>query len=87
MTDRRWTVQAWRFVPEGGSRAVGRPRKRWVDELNDFAECRREPLERKRLKFMLRHVGESTNTGDIRYDSMTWRSWWKQHEETFAIAA
>ena len=79
-------MQVWRFAPEGGSRAVGHPKKRWVDELTDFAERCQGPLERKRLKFVLRHVGESTNTGDARYDAKMWRKWWKQQEDAFVSA-
>ena len=78
-------MRVWLFVPEG-SRTVGHPKKRWVDELSDFAERCQGARKRKRLKFMLRHIGESTKGGEDKYDTQTWRAWWKKCEEAFVSA-
>ena len=75
--DGRWTVRVLGWEPREGSRAVGRPRKRWIDDLNEYASRSR------RLKFILRHCGESVVEQDGKFCTNLWRKLWKKHEDQF----
>ena len=75
MTDERWTVKAMRWVPSGGSRRVGRPSKRWDEDLWQFCSIHEDS---RRLVYMLDHAGE------VREQSkQKWQKVWKKHESEF----
>ena len=82
MTDNRWTVRALCWSPPG-TRAVGRPRKRWTDDIEDFMYSKASGLDEKRLRFMWRHCGESKPGTDGKYCTNRWREWWAKLEDEF----
>ena len=85
--DQRWTGRASIWQPAAGSRAVGHPKKRWEDDLITFADGCEDRIGGKRIRFMWRHCGESTSCNTGKYNTNTWRRWWKDREEDFVAVA
>ena len=83
--DDRWAVKALRWTPTHGSRAVGHPKKRWIDDLFLYADRCDVDLDRKRLHYIIRHCGEATD-GHGKRSVHLWRTWWKSHEDEFVKA-
>ena len=82
-TDHRWTTRVWNWIPSGGLRDSGHPKKRWVDDLKAHADSCVDPLERKRLHFMMRHCGQAVENGRGKFSVRRWREWWSSSEAAF----
>ena len=77
LVDDRWTVRAFQWEPSLGSRRVGRPAKRWVDEIWTFIAVHEDS---RRLQYMLRHAGEVKEASRSK-----WQKIWKRCEDEFAL--
>ena len=84
MQDGRWTVQLLNWVPDEGSRRVGRPNKRWVDELEDYIRLGvKDVAQQRRLGYILSHAGGSNDELGHRKCRSKWREVWKKSEDDF----
>ena len=85
-SDGRWSVSILRWTPAEGARRVGRPTKRWIDELHDFINCRVEDAQQaRRLRYILGHAGESVD-GRGHKSREKWRSMWAESEVDFVAS-
>ena len=76
MTDARWTVQAMTWTPAEGKRHVGRPKKRWIDDINGYARGVTERRKQQQILHMLGNAGRASV-------HRRWQELWKRHETSF----
>ena len=84
--DSRWSVKVLHWLPSGGGRKAGHPKKRWRDEIEEFFRCadlRLRSNQRKQLQYIWRHAGESVEADGCKRSQSKWRSIWKKYEEAF----
>ena len=82
-SDGRWTVKIWKWAPVGGSRRVGRPNRRWSDEIDEFLTCVEDERQKARLHYMVGHAGECIDEGTKKKGRARWREVWKRSEDHF----
>jgi len=66
------------WTPTAGKRHVGRPKKRWIDDINGYAGRVTERRKQKQLLHMLGHAGRASKE-----DHRRWQELWKKHEISF----
>ena len=86
MADRRWTVQILNWKPVG-SRRVGRPKKRWRDELDHFVSTRvTDDIAKRKLQKIIRHCGQECRSSSQLKKVKRWKKLWKEYEDEFVRA-
>ena len=86
-SDDRWSVKLLRWTPAEGVRRIGRPHKRWTDELHDFINCSMEDQRQaRRLNYILGHAGESVDEERQNKSRKKWRSVWAASEDDFVTS-
>ena len=84
MTDARWTVKVLNWIPDGGSRRPGHPKKRWNDDLAEFIE-RKMPAGRgqKQLRYMMQNAGSICKGSEGEQKTKRWNVIWAKYEKDF----